>query len=215
MHISLDNESMYINNIYLKIQSSFHGMIISGLADIATSTSSFQVLSFNITNTLPTKVVFSITSMLLNVFIFLSRTSCHLYSTFTHLSLCSSSSFLLNVTIFRNLIWVCQLEFNFSMSLIPLGLGVSVCICAQLHSRVCVRLFLTLCTVACQTPPSTGFSKQEYWRGLPCPPPGCPFPTQGLNQHLIHLLHCRQILYHWATEETLEVDRYFLLNILW
>ena len=170
---------MYINKIYLNIPSSFHGMIISGLADIATSTSSFQVLSFNITNTLPTKVVFSVTSKLLNVFILLSRISCHLYSTFIHLALCSpSSSFLLSVTIFRNLIWVCQLEFNFSMSLIPLGLGVSVCVCAQLHSHVCVGLFLTLCTVACQTPLSLGFSKQEYWSGLPCPPPGC-LPNSG------------------------------------
>ena len=25
--------------------------------------------------------------------------------------------------------------------------------------------------VAHQTPLSMGFSKQEYWRGLPCPPP--------------------------------------------
>ena len=33
---------------------------------------------------------------------------------------------------------------------------------------------LTLCnpwTVACQTPLSMGFSRQEYWSGLPCPPP--------------------------------------------
>ena len=27
-------------------------------------------------------------------------------------------------------------------------------------------------TVACQAPLSTGFSRQEYWSGLPCPPPG-------------------------------------------
>jgi len=26
--------------------------------------------------------------------------------------------------------------------------------------------------VAHQAPPSMGFSKQEYWSGLPCPPPG-------------------------------------------
>ena len=26
-----------------------------------------------------------------------------------------------------------------------------------------------------------------------------PFPTQGLNQCLLHFLHCRQILYCWAT----------------
>ena len=28
------------------------------------------------------------------------------------------------------------------------------------------------------------------------------FWTQGLNIHLLHLRHCRQILYHWATWET-------------
>ena len=28
-----------------------------------------------------------------------------------------------------------------------------------------------LWTVACQTPLSMGFSRQEYWSGLPCPPP--------------------------------------------
>ena len=27
-------------------------------------------------------------------------------------------------------------------------------------------------TVACQAPLSMGFSRQEYWSGLPCPPPG-------------------------------------------
>ena len=36
----------------------------------------------------------------------------------------------------------------------------------------CVRLFVTLCTVACQPPLSMRFSRQEYWSGLPCPPPG-------------------------------------------
>ena len=30
----------------------------------------------------------------------------------------------------------------------------------------------TLCTVACQAPLSVGFSRQEYWRGLPFPTPG-------------------------------------------
>ena len=33
----------------------------------------------------------------------------------------------------------------------------------------------TLCdqwTAACLAPLSMGFSRQEYWRGLPCPPPG-------------------------------------------
>ena len=35
-----------------------------------------------------------------------------------------------------------------------------------------VQLFMTPWTVACQAPLSMGFSKQEYWSGLPCPPPG-------------------------------------------
>ena len=35
-----------------------------------------------------------------------------------------------------------------------------------------VRLFVALCTVALQAPLSRGFSRQEYWSGLPCPSPG-------------------------------------------
>ena len=35
-----------------------------------------------------------------------------------------------------------------------------------------VQLFVTPWTVAHQTPPSTGFSRQEHWSGLPFPPPG-------------------------------------------
>ena len=44
-----------------------------------------------------------------------------------------------------------------------------VCVLSHL-SRV--RLFATPWTVACQAPLSMGFSKQEHWSGLPCPPPG-------------------------------------------
>ena len=35
-----------------------------------------------------------------------------------------------------------------------------------------VRLSVTPWTVAHQAPLSTGFPRQEYWSGLPCPPPG-------------------------------------------
>ena len=35
-----------------------------------------------------------------------------------------------------------------------------------------LQLFATLWTIACQAPLSMGFSRQESWRGLPCPPPG-------------------------------------------
>ena len=35
-----------------------------------------------------------------------------------------------------------------------------------------VQLFVTLWTVDCQDLLAKGFSRQEYWSGLPCPPPG-------------------------------------------
>ena len=35
-----------------------------------------------------------------------------------------------------------------------------------------VQLFSALWTVAHQAPLSMGFSRQEYWSRLPCPPPG-------------------------------------------
>ena len=44
-------------------------------------------------------------------------------------------------------------------------------VCVLSHfSRV--RLCVTLWTVAHQAPLSMGFSRQEYWSGWPCPPPG-------------------------------------------
>ena len=52
--------------------------------------------------------------------------------------------------------------------------------CAVLSRFSCVGLFVTLWTVACQAPPSTGFSRQEYWSGLPCPPPG-DLPDPGIK----------------------------------
>ena len=35
-----------------------------------------------------------------------------------------------------------------------------------------VSLFVTLWAEACQAPPLIGFSRQEYWSGLPFPSPG-------------------------------------------
>ena len=58
-----------------------------------------------------------------------------------------------------------------------------------------VWLFVTLGAVACQAPPSTGFSRQKYWKGLPFPSPGNlldPWIKLGspvLQQTLYHLSH--------------------------
>ena len=43
-----------------------------------------------------------------------------------------------------------------------------------------VRLFATPWTVACQAPLSMGFSRQEYWSGLPFPSPG-DLPNPGIE----------------------------------
>ena len=43
-----------------------------------------------------------------------------------------------------------------------------------------VRLFATPLTVAHQAPPSMGFSRQEYWSGLPFPSPGY-LPDGGIE----------------------------------
>ena len=48
-------------------------------------------------------------------------------------------------------------------------------------SHVCA----TPWTIARQAPLSVEFSRQEYWSGLPCPPP----LTEGPNLHLLPLLH--------------------------
>ena len=43
-----------------------------------------------------------------------------------------------------------------------------------------LRLFATLWIIAHQAPLSMRFSRQEYWSGLPCPPPG-DLPNPGIE----------------------------------
>ena len=53
-------------------------------------------------------------------------------------------------------------------------------------------------TVAHQAPLSMGFSRQEYWSGLPFPSQEI-FPTQQSNPHL---LFGWRFLYHWDAWDT-------------
>ena len=55
------------------------------------------------------------------------------------------------------------------------------------HVRLCVALY----TIACQAPLSMGLPSQEYWGGLPCPPPGN-FPLSSIQPCID-----RRVLYHW------------------
>ena len=50
-------------------------------------------------------------------------------------------------------------------------------------------------TLSRQAPLSMGFSRQEYWGGLPCPPPGH-LPDPGIQPVSFLLLHGRRILCH-------------------
>ena len=45
------------------------------------------------------------------------------------------------------------------------------CVCFLSHFSH-VQVFVTPWTVACQASLSMRFSREEYWSGLPCPPPG-------------------------------------------
>ena len=50
---------------------------------------------------------------------------------------------------------------------------------AVLSCFSCAQL-VTLWTKTCQAPLSMGFSRQEYWSGLPCPPQG-DLPNLGIE----------------------------------
>ena len=65
---------------------------------------------------------------------------------------------------------------------------VCVCVCVCVWVLSCVWLFATPGTVAQQAPTSIGFSRQEYWNGLPFPPPGdLPDPEISCFLWLLHL----------------------------
>ena len=68
--------------------------------------------------------------------------------------------------------------FNLYAEHIMWKAGLKVKAKVQLLSRF--RLFATTWTVAYQAPPSMGFSRQEYWSGVPLPPPG-ELPNPGIE----------------------------------
>ena len=63
-----------------------------------------------------------------------------------------------------------------------------------------VQLFETPLTRAPQVPLSMGSSRQEYWSGLPFPPPG-DLPDPEIEPTSPHCIG-RQILYLWVTWES-------------
>ena len=63
---------------------------------------------------------------------------------------------------------------------------VCVCVCAQSLSHV--QLFMAPWTVACQPPLPMDFSRQEYWSGIPFPPPG-DLPDPEIKPCLLSLVY--------------------------
>ena len=67
-----------------------------------------------------------------------------------------------------------------------------------------VQLFATPWTVAYHSPPSMGFSRQEYWSGLPFPSPE-DLPNPGIKSGSSHIVGRRFTI--WATREIIkEID---------
>ena len=64
-----------------------------------------------------------------------------------------------------------------------------------LVTKSCLTL-ATPWTIACQAPLSVGFSREEYWSELPCPPPG-DLPDPGIEPTSLNI-SCtgRRVLYH-------------------
>ena len=69
------------------------------------------------------------------------------------------------------ILYIHSLSFFFSQNL-PIIQG-------KCESLSCVQLFDNTWIAAPQAPLSMEFSRQEYWSGLPFPPPGDPPPTTG------------------------------------
>ena len=66
---------------------------------------------------------------------------------------------------------------------------VCVCVCARALSCFRhVQLSATLWTIAHQAPLSVGFSRQEYWSGLPFPLPG-DLSDPGIEPKFLPFLH--------------------------
>ena len=91
-----------------------------------------------------------------------------------------------------------------------LYLCVCVCVCMCMHACALshfnhIPLFVTLWTVACQALLSMGFSRQEYWNGWLCCPPGA-LPDPGMEPTSLVSCIGRQLLTTSATWEALSVS---------
>ena len=76
-------------------------------------------------------------------------------------------------------VWNCRVTTNEAIYLTDTFVPCKECAC-MLHHVSHVQLPMTLWAVTLQASLSLGFSGQEYWSGLPCPPPG-DLPDPGIE----------------------------------
>ena len=107
----------------------------------------------------------------------MSKICLYIYPSYSLLTSCYDtlglSSFLAGFPVFP------CFSIYFSQKSLVYCVGFSLRACMLSHFS-CVWLFVTPWTVACQPPLSMGFSRQEHWSGLPCPPPG-DLPNPGVE----------------------------------
>ena len=87
------------------------------------------------------------------------------------------------------------LSFKWEISVLQCWCVNSLSMCVLSHFS-CIWLFVIPWAVAHQVPLSIGFSIQEYWSALPCPPPGdLPDPRSVLGSFLKIFLW--EFLHQW------------------
>ena len=107
------------------------------------------------------------------------------------------------LTLFVLFLPIFLFQFNFSPNLVKwksqfgawrtVCVGVYLCVCVCALSQV--QLFVTP-WINCSPPLSMGFSRQEYWSGFPCPPPG-DLPNPGIKPRY----PAGEFFTVWATRE--------------
>ena len=81
---------------------------------------------------------------------------------------------------FRKMVLPCFFDKSKNFNNLPTLTAFTLCLVAQSGPAL-----VTLWTVTHQAPLSEGFSRQEHWSGLPCPPPG-DLPHPGIKPSLPH-----------------------------
>ena len=92
----------------------------------------------------------------------------------------NTSWFDLNIGWWDSTFWFLFSSLGFLFVCLFIGLRGFTFLLVKLKSLSRVWLFATLWTVAHQAPLSMGFSRQEYWSGLPVPSPGN-LPDPGIE----------------------------------